>query len=91
LCAGLFHLLFTTIIDPVFIINIDHPLASQPERRNAMQIGSLSSAAISAATPKPPEAVEGPGPDHDGDGDDKGGAVKSATAAGVGSKVDVNA
>lgn len=56
-----------------------------------MQIGSLSSAAISVATPKQPEAVEGPGPDHDGDGDDKGGAVKAATAPGIGSKVDVNA
>ena len=51
-----------------------------------MQVGSVGASAISALMLKPQEAVEGPGPDHDGDGDEKGG-VKSATAPGVGAKI----
>jgi len=50
----------------------------------------MGSAPPVAALSKPPEKAEGPGPDHDGDADDKG-AVKSATAPGVGSAVDISA
>lgn len=56
-----------------------------------MHIGSVSATAVSSVMPKTPEAVEGPGPDHDNDGDDTGSAVKSATAAGVGNAVDMTA
>jgi hypothetical protein len=56
-----------------------------------MNIAGSSAATISAVMPKPPESKEAPGPDHDGDGDDKGAAVQSATAAGVGKTVDVKA
>ena len=58
---------------------------------NRMHIGSVSATAVSSVMPKTPEAVEGPGPDHDNDGDDTGSAVKSATAAGVGNAVDMTA
>ena len=56
-----------------------------------MQIATVSAMQTMAAATKVPEAAEGPGPDHDGDGDDKGGAVKSATARGVGGLLDVSA
>ena len=55
-----------------------------------MQIASVSAMQSIAAATKVPEAHEGPGPDRDGDGDDKGG-VKSATAPGVGGLLDVSA
>jgi len=56
-----------------------------------MHIASVGSMLNAAAMTKTPEAMEGPGPDHDGDGDDKGAAVKSATAPGVGGLVDTTA
>jgi len=43
-----------------------------------------------AAMSKASEKTEGPGPDNDGDADDKA-PVKSATAPGVGSVVDMSA
>ncbi|MDE3114939.1 MAG: hypothetical protein KGL26_04980 [Pseudomonadota bacterium] len=52
-----------------------------------MHIASVGSMPQAAAATKTPEATEGPGPDHDGDSDDKGAAVKSATAPGVGGLV----
>ena len=55
-----------------------------------MHIASVGSVPANVVMPKVPEAAEGPGPDHDGDSDDKG-AVRSATAAGVGQAVDVTA
>jgi hypothetical protein len=54
-----------------------------------MQIGNVGASPNVAAMMKTPEAAEGRGPDRDGDADDK--TVKSATAPGVGSKVDVTA
>jgi hypothetical protein len=56
-----------------------------------MQIGSIATLPNAAATTKTPEAAERPGPDHDGDSDDKGAAVKSAVASGVGKVVDKTA
>ncbi len=56
-----------------------------------MHIASVGSMPQAAAATKTPEATEGPGPDHDGDSDDKGAAVKSATAPGVGGLVDTTA
>ena len=56
-----------------------------------MQTGSVGSSALASIMPKVPEAVEGPGPDHDGDSDDKNASVKSATASGVGKTVDITA
>jgi len=56
-----------------------------------MQVGSVSSPPTPAVMTKTPEAAERPGPDHDGDSDDKGAAVKSAVASGVGSVVDKTA
>jgi hypothetical protein len=56
-----------------------------------MHIASVGSNPAIAAMTKSSERAEGPGPDHDGDSDDKGGALKSATARGVGSLVDTTA
>ena len=56
-----------------------------------MDVSSVGSAQNIAAMAKTREAAEGPGPDHDGDKDDKGAAVKSATAPGVGTVVDKTA
>ena len=56
-----------------------------------MTIGSVGTAAASSVLPKVPKAVEPPGKDHDNDGDNGASAVKSATAAGVGSAVDKTA
>lgn len=56
-----------------------------------MQIESVGSMQSMATMAKAPEAAEGPGPNRDGDSDDRSGAVKSATAAGVGNLVDVSA
>jgi hypothetical protein len=55
-----------------------------------MHIASVGSMPMNAVMPKGSEAVEGPGPDHDGDSDDNA-AVKSATAPGVGQTVDETA
>ncbi len=56
-----------------------------------MQVESAGSMQSMAAMMKARETAEGPGPDHDGDSDDRSGAVKSATAPGVGNLVDVSA
>jgi len=56
-----------------------------------MHIASVGSMPNVAALTRSPEAAEGRGPDHDGDADNKGGAMKSATAPGVGSLVDATA
>ena len=56
-----------------------------------MDVSGIGSTQNIAAMAKPMEAAEGPGPDHDGDSDDKGAAVKSATAPGVGGVVDQTA
>ena len=58
---------------------------------NRMQIGNVSASMISSVVPKTPEAVEAPGPNHDGDGDDASSATRSATAPGVGKAVDMKA
>ena len=56
-----------------------------------MHIGSTGSQPVLSVMARTPEAAEGPGPDRDGDADDKGAAVSSATALGVGQTVDVKA
>ncbi len=56
-----------------------------------MQIASVGPAVQAASMTKAPEAVEGPGPDHDGDSDDAGSSVKSLTAPGVGGQIDISA
>ena len=53
-----------------------------------MQMGNVGATPNIAAMSKAPEATEARGPDHDGDSDDKGAAVKSAVAPGVGNAVD---
>lgn len=57
-----------------------------------MSISSVSSSSVMASTmARPPEAMEAPGPDHDGDSDDTGGAtqaLQAALPAGVGQTVD---
>jgi hypothetical protein len=58
------------------------------ERMHIVSVGSMPNV---APMTRSSEAAEGPGPDHDGDSDDKGGAVKSAMAPGVGSVVDATA
>jgi len=54
-----------------------------------MQVGNVGSPTISTLIPKPAESAESPGPDRDGDSDDT--SIKSATAPGVGAKVDTTA
>jgi len=65
-----------------------------------MSIASLGAAGSPAwlqaasSVARAPEAAEGPGPDHDGDSDDSSsvssqGSVLSATAPGVGAKVNL--
>jgi hypothetical protein len=66
-------------------------LIPHSDGEETVNIASSSAATISAVMPKAPESKEAPGPDHDGDGDDKGAAVQSATAPGVGKTVDVKA
>jgi hypothetical protein len=56
-----------------------------------MDVSGVGSAQNIVAMAKTREAAEVPGPDHDGDSDDKGAAVKSATAQGVGGVVDQTA
>lgn len=57
-----------------------------------MQIEAAASSGYTAQMSKAPEAKEGPGPDRDHDGDEGGSsAVKSPTAPGTGSLVDVSA
>lgn len=56
-----------------------------------MQIASVGNAMQAASMAKTPEAAEGAGPDHDGDSDDGGSSVKSLTAPGVGTQVDISA
>jgi len=56
-----------------------------------MLIGSVGANPAVAAMTRTPERAEAPGPDHDGDSDDKSGALKSATAKGVGNLVDTTA
>jgi hypothetical protein len=58
---------------------------------NRMQIASVSPAMQAASMAKAPEAVEGPGPDHDGDSDNGGSSAKSLTAPGVGGQIDISA
>jgi hypothetical protein len=53
-----------------------------------MQMGNVGASPNIAAMTKAPEATEARGPDHDADSDDKGAAVKSAVAPGVGNAVD---
>ncbi len=54
-----------------------------------MQIANVG-ASVQSMPMRQPERAEGARPDHDGDGDDKG-SIKPATAAGVGTTVDVSA
>lgn len=58
-----------------------------------MNISSVSYRPTPAlVTPRTSEAAEAPGPDHDGDADDIGAMAaptKSATAAGVGQRLDM--
>ena len=56
-----------------------------------MDVGSVSSSAISSILPKTPQAVAPAGQDNDGDNDHGAPDVKSATAAGVGTVVDQTA
>ena len=56
-----------------------------------MHIASIGSQPAPSITPKTPEISEGAGPDHDGDADDKGKAIQSLTAPGVGQAVDTKA
>ena len=53
-----------------------------------MDVGSVSSAAVSSALLKTPQAVAPTGQDNDGDNDHGAPDVKSTTAAGVGNVVD---
>ena len=56
---------------------------------NISSVGYRPTPALSA--PRPSEAAEGPGPDHDGDADDIGASApaKSSLAAGVGQLLDM--
>ena len=60
-----------------------------------MHIAGSTGAAQMMQAMKTPEKAEGPGPDHDGDGDDTAGVasavVKSATPAGIGNQIDISA
>lgn len=66
-------------------------LASPTRMEIRMHIASVGNAMQTASMIKVPEAAEGPGPDHDGDSDDGGSSVKSLTASGVGTQVDISA
>ena len=62
-----------------------------------MSITAVSSAAPTAFAQRVPEAVEGPGPDHDGDADNKGvsgvqgSSISPAVPQGMGSAVNTKA
>jgi hypothetical protein len=60
-----------------------------------MNIAALQSTMSATQTARTPEALEGPGPDHDGDADDKGvsstSGVSASPPSGMGAAVDIKA